>query len=101
MLRCDKRVYEQCPDKEYCGSLDNAVFFEGSECDKYNRMVIADYTISKLLTTDVVEVVRCADCKHNIENMGHSVVCKYLSRYKGLTMPYNHFCKLGEWRDGE
>lgn len=40
MLRCDKRVFEQCPDKEYCGSLGDAVFFEGSECDKYNREVI-------------------------------------------------------------
>lgn len=39
MIKCDPIAYEKCPDKELCGSSHNAIFFEGSECDKFNNKV--------------------------------------------------------------
>ncbi len=87
MLRCDKRVYKQCPDKEYCGSLDNAVFVEGSECDKYNREVIR---VIEKNTADVVDVVMCQNCARAVV-LQHSdnVMCR------GEKMPKDGFCSRG------
>lgn len=38
MIKCDKRAFSKCKYKEYCG-LD-AEFSEGSECEKFNRLII-------------------------------------------------------------
>ena len=37
MRRCSEFAYAMCPDRYICGSLEDAVFAEGSECDKYNQ----------------------------------------------------------------
>lgn len=95
MLKCDKRVYEQCPDKEYCGSLDNAVFVEGSECDKYNRGVLWD-----IERKTAANVVRCKDCKYSTKldnEYGHNgVECALFCEDFGE----NDFCSYGELRYG-
>lgn len=88
MLKCDRRVYEKCPDKEYCDGLDNAVFIEGSQCDKYNRGVLWD--IERKTAADVVEVVRCQNCARAVV-LQHSdnVMCR------GEKMPKDGFCSRG------
>lgn len=40
MKQCDARVFLQCPYHKYCGVLSEAVYAEGSECDKYNEEVL-------------------------------------------------------------
>lgn len=42
VIKCDPRAYAKCPDKELCGSPHNAIFFEGSECDKFNNKVLGN-----------------------------------------------------------
>lgn len=37
MRRCSDFAYAMCPDRYICGSLEDAVFAEGSECDEYNQ----------------------------------------------------------------
>lgn len=39
MLRCSEEAYAQCPDRKWCGSIENAIFTAGSECDEFNREV--------------------------------------------------------------
>ena len=40
MMKCNHRAYAICPDREWCGSLQDAIFTEGSECDEFNQKVI-------------------------------------------------------------
>lgn len=38
MKRCSAFAYSICPDRSFCGKLEDAVFTEGSECDDFNEM---------------------------------------------------------------
>lgn len=38
MKRCDPNVRAKCPDGQHCELY--AVFFDGSECDKFNQKVL-------------------------------------------------------------
>lgn len=40
MLKCDPRVFARCPYKGSCVSLEEAVFTEGSDCEKFNQKVL-------------------------------------------------------------
>lgn len=37
MQRCSEFAYAMCPDRAHCGSREDAVFMEGSECAKFNE----------------------------------------------------------------
>lgn len=37
MLKCDPRAFARCPYKGSCGSIEDAVFPEGSDCDIFNK----------------------------------------------------------------
>lgn len=39
MQRCSEFAYAMCPDRAHCGSREDAVFMEGSECAAFNRLV--------------------------------------------------------------
>lgn len=39
MLRCSEEAYAQCPDRKWCGSIEDAIFTAGSECDEFNHQV--------------------------------------------------------------
>ena len=39
MKRCSNEAYARCAMKEQCGEINDAVFFEGSECDKFNQIM--------------------------------------------------------------
>lgn len=63
----------------------------------------------KQSTSDVVEVVRCKDCKHAILDLMEKgmVVCRRPVLKNGQLLPfnwenkYNDFCSYGERKDGE
>lgn len=38
MKRCGEFAYSICPDRSFCGKLEDAVFMDGSECDEFNEM---------------------------------------------------------------
>lgn len=41
MIKCDPRAIARCPFKKPCGGDDAAYFMEGSECDEFNKQVLA------------------------------------------------------------
>ena len=49
-MKCNPTAYANCPDRTYCGNLNEAVFVEGSECDKFNQNAM------KTPTADVVRL---------------------------------------------
>lgn len=50
--------------------------------------------IDETPTADVVEVVRCRDCKHYVLN---TLGIKFCSESRGLTLPYDEtFCSYGK-----
>lgn len=75
------------------------------DCAKQvNRCLVSDALeyASDFLSADVVEVVRCKDCKHwQTENKPNSKsdyrLCEY---YRGYKAP-DGFCDLGERRDND
>ena len=46
-------------------------------------------------TVDVVEVVRCKDCKHFTEGMAIGM-CKRIEDKPIIPVPFNYFCSYGE-----
>lgn len=49
-------------------------------------------TVDAQPTADVVEVVRCKDCKRHIENDVGDIFCNY----HGVSMLENDYCSYGE-----
>ena len=41
MLRCSPEAFAKCPTRHICGSIQEATFTEGSECDLFNQSVAA------------------------------------------------------------
>lgn len=39
MQRCSKKAYAMCPTRHLCGSIEEAIFSEDSECAAFNRTV--------------------------------------------------------------
>lgn len=39
LLRCSEVAFALCPDRHLCGSLSEAVFTEGCQCDSFNQHV--------------------------------------------------------------
>lgn len=39
MLNCSPEAFAKCPDRHVCGSIQDAVFMEGSDCDLFNQNV--------------------------------------------------------------
>ena len=37
MQRCSEFAYAMCPDRYICGSREDAVYMEGSECARFNE----------------------------------------------------------------
>ena len=34
---CSEKAFSRCPNKQFCGSQEEAEFAEGSECAEFNR----------------------------------------------------------------
>ena len=41
MLKCDPRVFAQCPYKGSCVRLEDATFMEDSDCERFNKRVLS------------------------------------------------------------
>jgi hypothetical protein len=61
-----------------------------------------EYTLKKIPAADVVEVVRCEDCKHSYINAFSAqsgvVLCRFLTNQSEgaiQTMPQDGFCSYG------
>lgn len=39
LLRCSAEAFARCPSRELCGNIQDAMFMEGSDCDRFNRSV--------------------------------------------------------------
>ena len=39
MKKCSAKAFAMCPDKYLCTTLAEAVFMEGSDCEKFNEAV--------------------------------------------------------------
>lgn len=39
LLRCSEEAFARCPSREICGNIQDAMFMEGSDCDRFNRSV--------------------------------------------------------------
>ena len=39
ILRCSSDAYARCPTNYLCGSVDDATFAAGSDCDKFNQRI--------------------------------------------------------------
>lgn len=37
MMKCSPEAFAKCPMKELCGSQQEAIFLEDSECDEFNQ----------------------------------------------------------------
>lgn len=82
-------------DTNYLFKCQTCRHFDGDECDTFcDSYECYSPDMSKIPTADVVEVVRCKDCKHFGKDMGYGKHdCK---KYE---MPYcleTDFCSYGE-----
>ena len=78
-------------------SKENFIAFIDKKIDKNGLGYVIgsqlkDY-INKQPTADVVEVVRCKDCKHSNDD---GTICRYSI---GRTVEPIHFCSYGERKD--
>lgn len=39
LLRCSEKAFARCPSREICGNIQDAMFMEDSDCDRFNRSV--------------------------------------------------------------
>lgn len=76
MLKCDPRVFAQCPYKGSCGSYEHAEFPEGSDCDRFNQ---------KILNTPVTNGDR-------IRMMNDAELARFLSRFDNVDEVL-HYCR--------
>lgn len=66
----------------------------------------ADQTITEFVedilpTVDVVEVVRCKDCKHAEKQDYAPPSCRYCCKYSALYHAKNFYCSMGERREDD
>lgn len=40
MLKCDPRAFARCPYNKTCIPMEEAIFIEGSDCDRFNQKVL-------------------------------------------------------------
>ena len=94
---CSKEAYFRCPNKQYCGTQEEAEFVEGSECAEFNRKQVR---MGELAPER--QVVYCSQCKHratNIEAKEGVVFCTYWGDRIGCglaRMESDDFCSYGE-----
>lgn len=75
MKRCSPDAYAMCPDRDMCGSLRDAVFCDGSDCEEFNEFVekrggtradrirsMSDIELAEFLSTMVSS---CDYCVHD------------------------------------
>ena len=80
---------------DYIKREDAINVFDWGMPDADVKCGIAIQNIKDIPFSDVVEVVRCKDCKRHIENDVGDIFCNY----HGISMLENDFCSYGERAD--
>lgn len=68
MLRCSEEAFARCPSRELCGNIQDAMFMEGSDCDRFNRSV-ADQPMTN------GDWIRSMGDEELAEFIGHARLC--------------------------
>lgn len=78
---------------------DKIQFFVGIDAETGEEIMLATMNqIEELPTADVVEVVRCKDCKF-YKDWGDCITCEYWTTYEDVSTEPNAFCSYGERRE--
>lgn len=104
-MRCDgcifKDVYETMGARIDTCMLQDCLSDAVKACDNSancSHRVTLEEAKKKCLSSDVVEVVRCRDCKHGQPHKRIGVVCEY--DQNGPYRAFSAFCSCGERREG-
>ena len=82
LLKRIRHDYENCGSPKECGKGVN-------------------FAIVRILCQDIVELVRCKDCKWSAHDfLGHCILCQHKNT-SGKEVEKNHFCSYGERREDE
>ncbi len=96
MQRCSEFAYAMCPDRAHCGSRNDAVFTENSECAVFNRsaedLQMANVGTTRRMTEKQAEII-LAYAESNMDAvatgrkvyMSESNVSYYLTQIKNQT----------------
>lgn len=89
MKRCDPRAFSKCPCREFCGDASEAVFADGSECDKFNEQALAhpmtnaeriramsNEELAAFITTPFCESISNCKCREHAFSGGCYVCAK-------------------------
>ena len=90
---------ERCEKKNECSNYPN-------ECDKCGALSDLRNFYPCFQDKDIVEVVRCKDCKHNVANWKHDELD--IGDYTDITCDYfmtdgmeaDDYCSYGERKEG-
>lgn len=97
---CSEKAFSRCPNKQFCGSPEEAEFVEGSECAEFNRK---QAKMGKLVPDR--QVVYCSQCKHRATGVKAPegvVFCTYWGDQIGCglaAMKSDDFCSYGEMEE--
>ena len=97
---CSKEAYFRCPNRQYCGTQEEAEFVEGSECAEFNRKKVK---MGELAPER--QVVYCSQCKHRATDVKAAegvVFCTYWGDRIGCglaSMKSDDFCSYGEMEE--
>ena len=101
MKKCSAKAFAMCPDRAVCGSLNEVVYMEGSDCEKFNEAAdkqpmtnadriraMSDEELSEFLC-DILSEDRdgCSECiAEGYCYPGHTGMIDYLKEeYNGKT----------------
>lgn len=91
--------------KSQQGNGEYSLQFETDNKEKYKLVErAAQMAVDGKTVADVMEVVRCKDCKHCEEDYpckfkDEEAMAGYLCKAEGRYVPPEHFCSYGEKRD--
>lgn len=80
---------KQCPARAKC----TTVTYRGSACDALRWTYGLDEDPEIVTDADVVDVVRCSDCKYSMPIGSNEIRCEY---HDFTVWPENGFCSYGE-----
>lgn len=73
MKRCSETAYSICAFAKYCGTIDDAVFMDGSECDKFNEKV------ERLQSSCICRIMGSMTelCANLVDTVGEAIECAF------------------------
>lgn len=81
-IKCTEEAYKKCPFSSTCGDAENAIFMDGSDCDKFNQSI-------KRTTVDAVPLSELTTLRDTLYDMdaitfrGLVKINQLISKYGG------------------